>query len=176
MLGAEIISKEEHDKTAEFLMVKPVSRTKIITSKIFAAATIIFVFNIATSVSSCVMLSYYANGTPFAGGLAKLMVSLLAIQIVFIAVGTFCAAAISQPKLSSAVATGILLAMFMVSVVVDLSEKMSSLRYITIFKYFDAKDILKGGYEVAYPVLSVVLLIVCIYSTYHFYKKRDLKI
>lgn len=104
------------------------------------------------------------------------MLALLAIQILFVAVGFFCAAVISEPRLSSAVATGVLLFMFIISVIVDLSDKMTSLRYITIFQYFDAKDILKGGYETAYTVLSALLLIVCVYSTYHFYKKRDFKI
>lgn len=176
MLGAGIISKEERDKTAEFLMVKPVSRTKIITSKMFASVTIVLVFNSVTAVTSYIMLSYYANGAPFAQGLAKLMLALLAIQILFVAVGFFCAAVISKPKLSSAAATGVLLFMFMLSVMVDLSEKMASFRYITVFQYFDAKDILRGEYETAYPILSVLLLVICIYSTYHFYKKRDLKI
>ncbi|MBZ9609673.1 ABC transporter permease [Clostridium estertheticum] len=37
MLGADIISKEERDKTAEFLLSKPISRNKIITSKLLAA-------------------------------------------------------------------------------------------------------------------------------------------
>lgn len=176
MLGAGIISKEEQDKTAEFLMVKPVSRTKIITSKLFAAGTIVFIFNIVTSVSSYMMLSIYANGTRFSDGLAKLMVSLLAIQLLFLAVGSFFAAVISEPKLSSAAATGVLLFMFILSVMVDLSDKLSLLRYFTVFKYFDAKDILKGGYKIAYPILSVFLLTVCIYSTYHFYRNRDLRI
>jgi len=35
MLGNNIISKEEKDKTAEFLMVKPISRYAILTSKLF---------------------------------------------------------------------------------------------------------------------------------------------
>lgn len=56
MLGAGIISKEEREKTAEFLMVKPVSRTKIITSKMFASVTIVLVFNIVTAVTSYIML------------------------------------------------------------------------------------------------------------------------
>src|SRR3954465_709234 len=37
MLGATIIAKEERDKTTEFLFVKPVSRTKVITAKLLAA-------------------------------------------------------------------------------------------------------------------------------------------
>ncbi|MDP4120356.1 MAG: ABC transporter permease subunit, partial [Bacillota bacterium] len=40
MLGASVISKEERDKTTEFLMVKPVSREQILTSKFIASFVI----------------------------------------------------------------------------------------------------------------------------------------
>ena len=46
MLGADIISKEERDKTAEFLCSKPISRHKIVTSKLLAALVNIIIFNI----------------------------------------------------------------------------------------------------------------------------------
>ena len=46
MLGANIISKEERDKTAEFLFSKPISRNKIITAKLAAAFMNILIFNI----------------------------------------------------------------------------------------------------------------------------------
>lgn len=176
MLGSGIIAKEERDKTAEFLMVKPVSRTKIITSKLLAATTMVLIFNIVTSVSSYSTLLKYSSASQLVPGLPKLMASLLAIQLLFLIIGAFFAALIRNPKLSSAVATGVLLSMFMVSIIVDISEKVEFLRFTSIFKYFDAKEILKGGYSSAYPIISILLLVVCISGTYFFYKKRDLKI
>jgi ABC-2 type transport system permease protein len=34
MIGAEVISKEERDRTSEFLYPKPISRSKIVTEKL----------------------------------------------------------------------------------------------------------------------------------------------
>jgi len=176
MLGAGIISKEERDKTAEFLMVKPVSRTQIITAKLLAATTIVIVFNLVTSVSSYGLLSKYSTGDPYVQGLMKLMVSLFAVQLLFLAIGSAFAAIISNTKLSSAASTGVLLMMFMISVIVDISEKVQFLRFVSIFKYFDAKVILKGSYDALYAVISLAILLFCVVGTYHYYKKRDLKI
>lgn len=176
MLGAGIISKEERDKTAEFLMVKPVSRTQIITSKLLAATTIIIVFNFVTSASSYGLLSKYPTGDPYVQGIVKLMISLFALQVLFLVIGAAFAAVISNAKLSSAASTGVLLIMFMVSVIVDISEKVQFLRFVSVFKYFDAKQILKGGYETVYPFISTTILLFCLYCTYRFYKMRDMKI
>lgn len=61
MLGSNIISKEERDKTAEFLMVKPVSRNKVVTSKLLAAFLNIVIFNAITLISSITIVNYYAK-------------------------------------------------------------------------------------------------------------------
>ncbi|WP_244854898.1 ABC transporter permease subunit [Lysinibacillus parviboronicapiens] len=52
MLGATIIAKEERDKTAEFLFVKPVSRTRIICAKLSVAVVNIVMLNIVAGISS----------------------------------------------------------------------------------------------------------------------------
>ena len=78
MLGSGIISKEERDKTAEFLLVKPISRTKILTAKLLAAVTILLIFWAVTYVSSYGILSYYSKDAEFAGN-AQLAASHLAL-------------------------------------------------------------------------------------------------
>jgi len=59
---------------------------------------------------------------------------------------------------------------------IDISGKLDFLSFLTFFKYFDAKDILKQGYNVAYPIISIALAAVLIYGTYYFYEKRDLRV
>src|SRR4051812_31654677 len=59
MLGASIIAKEERDKTAEFLFVKPVSRNTIIAAKLSAAFVNIVIFNLITLVSSITLIEKY---------------------------------------------------------------------------------------------------------------------
>ena len=175
MLGVGIIAKEERDKTVEFLMVKPVSRSKVITSKLLAALTIVLILNIITAVSSYSILSYYSN-QPFGSELIKLMLGMLAIQLLFTILGAFFAAFISKPKLSAAVATGVLMLMFIISVIIDITGQWDSLKYLTFFKLFDAKDILKGGYDIMYPIIAFVFLTALSFGTYFFYKRRDLKL
>ena len=58
MLGATIIAKEERDKTAEFLFVKPVSRSKIISFKLLVALVNIVILTIVAAIS---LFIWWAN-------------------------------------------------------------------------------------------------------------------
>lgn len=176
MLGSEILSKEERDQTAEFLLVKPVSRAQILTSKLLAALTILAVFWLVTAGSSYAILAMYAKPAEFQDGLLKLMAAAAAVQLLFASLGAFFAGFMKRSKKSAAAGTAILLAMFLFSVTADILKEADALKYFSFFKYYDAKDILKRGYSPIYPVISAVLVIALIYGAYHTYKRREMKI
>ncbi len=176
MLGAGIISKEERDKTAEFLLVKPVSRSRIIRSKLLAAVTLQAVLFLATYAACIGILSKFSDISEFSTELSKFMASMAAIQLLFLAVGAFFAGLLKDPKKSAAAGTSVLMVMFIFSIVADIVEKANFLKYFSFFKYFDAKDILVRGYSMVYPVISAVIVVVLIYGAFYFYKRRDMKI
>lgn len=176
MLGTGILSKEERDKTAEFLMVKPISRSRVVSYKLLAAFACTVIFNLVTAVSSFVTMQYYAdNSDSFANGLMKLMFGMFAIQLIFLVTGSFFAGIITKPKFAMAVAAYSVLLMFMLSAFADISESAEFLKYFTVFKYFDAKDMLKGSWSAIYAVVSVALILVLLTGTYTAYTKRDIK-
>ena len=177
MLGANIISKEERDKTSEFLFVKPVSRNKVITSKLLATLINISLINIITLIASIVMVGRYSNGEEVTGEITILMGGMYILQLMFMLIGTAIAAISNKPKSAAAVATGILLATFVLNIAIDLNENLNNLKYLTPFKYFDAKSLLSnGGFDPVFLILSLVIIAILFGATYVFYKKRDLKV
>lgn len=177
MLGANIISKEERDKTAEFLFLKPISRNKIVTSKLLASLVNILIFNLVTLVSSILMVQKYSKGEAVSGDITKLMVGMIILQLIFLFIGTAIAAISKHPQTAPSLATGILLLTFMLSIAIDLNSRIENLKYLTPFKYFDAKNLMYArGFEPVYVILSVVIIAVLFRVTYVFYKKRDLNI
>lgn len=177
MLGANIISKEERDKTAEFLFVKPVSRNKIITSKIVAALLNLLIFNIVTLISSIVMVGKYSKGEDVNGDILILMVGLFVLQLIFLFIGSGIAALTKKPKTAGSLATGILLLTFILSIIIDINEKLESLKYLTPFKYYEAKHLMFGsGFDAVYVILSGIIIVLTLLATYVFYKKKDLNI
>lgn len=177
MLGANIISKEERDKTAEFLFVKPISRNKIITSKLLAALVNILIFNIVTLVSSIVMVEKYSKGEAISAEIVILMIGLFILQLIFLFIGTGIAAVSKNPKTATSLSTGILLITFMLSVAIDMNSRIENLKYLTPFKYYEAKNLMhQRGFDAVYAILSAVIIAVLFSTTYVFYKKRDLKV
>ncbi|WP_143317053.1 ABC transporter permease subunit [Clostridium sp. HBUAS56017] len=177
MIGANIISKEERDKTAEFIFVKPVSRSKIITEKLIAAFIIILILNIFISVSSILIVNYFNNGENLNEGILNLMIGLFILQLLFLFIGTAISAINKKPRTSISISTGILLIMFILSVVIDIDSNLDFLKYLTPFKYFEAKNLMYGGqFDIIFITLSIFIIIVCGIITYAFYNKKDLNI
>lgn len=177
MLGADIISKEERDKTAEFLMVKPISRNKIITSKLLAATMNILIFNIIALVSSIIIVGKYSKGEAVNADIVVLMIGMFILQLMFMFIGTAIAAANKNPKAATGISTAVLLMTFILSIAVDMNSKIENLKYFTPFKYYDAKNLMYGGgFQSSFVILSIIIISVMVSITYIFYKKRDLSI
>jgi ABC-2 type transport system permease protein len=177
MLGANIIAKEERDKTAEFLLVKPVSRAKVISMKLFTAIIHLVVFNLVTLFSSIIMVERYAGTEPVTGDILMLMSGMFILQLIFLVLGSAVAAVYKKAKKASAISTGILLGLFILSMLINLTEKIEILKYVTPFKYFEAKTILNNGdLEPVFLVLSAVVIVAFTAVTYRSYQKKDLNL
>lgn len=175
MLGSGIISKEERDNTVEFLMVKPISRYNIITAKLLTAFTNIIILNLVTLIVSIGLVGNYSKGASVNEDIFKLMIGMFLLQLLFMSIGTAIAAFRNNSKIASGISTGILLATFFLSIIDDMSKKLSFLKYITPFKYFDAKTLLvENGFNPFLVLLSLGISGLMTYFTYTWYNKRDL--
>ena len=178
MLGANIIAKEERDKTAEFLFTKPLLRSTVITAKLLAAFVNIVVFNLITLISLITFMGKYnRDGEEINGHIALTMVGMFILQILFMVVGSAIASVKRNPKSVASIATGILLFSYLLSIAIDLNENIEFLKYITPFKYFEAEIVMyDGGLDIVYVLISVVVIAVLAFVTYVFFNKRDLNV
>jgi Putative exporter of polyketide antibiotics len=177
LLGANIIAKEERDKTAEFLLVKPVSRSKIITAKLLASLINIVVFNLVTLIFSVVLMGKYAKGENITEEIGVLMAGMFILQLMFLLIGTATAAASRNPQSAASVSTAILLVAFVISSAIDINSRLEPLKYITPFAYFKAETLLgTGGFEPVFLLLSLAIIALLMVVTYVSYNKRDLHV
>ncbi|CEG26422.1 ABC transporter permease subunit [Bacillus sp. B-jedd] len=175
MLGANIIAKEERDKTAEFLFSKPVSRRKVVSCKLSAAFVQAAIINFVAYVSSILIVSRYDGGAYADRDIATLMIGMFLLQLVFLAVGASVGALEKKAGKAGATATSIMLATFILSVAIDMNDKMDPLKYLTPFKYFEAKELLHdGGFNGVFILLSAAIIAVMTAVTYINFQKRDL--
>jgi len=177
LLGTGIIAKEERDKTAEYLMVKPVSRAAILTSKLVAALINVVVINVVTLVSFLVVVPLYSKGSDASGEILMMTLSMFIVQLIFLSLGTVLAAGMKRSRAAGSVATGILFAAYFIARITDMSDKLRFLNVVSPFKYFDLPRIVAGGgLNPGIVVLSLALVVAFGVLTYVFYQKRDLNI
>ncbi|MBT2688227.1 ABC transporter permease subunit [Bacillus sp. ISL-47] len=175
MLGSTIVSKEEREKTAEFLLVKPISRNKVITWKLIAALVNVLLFNIVTFVCSAAAVEYYNDGKSLNGDIALLLAGMFILQLIFLFLGSAIASAAGKPKTAASLSTAILMGTFLLSIMIDISTSIDFLKYLTPFKYFEAKQVMfGGGLEAVFLILSAAFILFFIFATYKFYKDKDM--
>ena len=177
MWGSDIISKEERDKTVEFSLVLPVSRSRVVTAKALAALVNCIAFVLITWAVSLVAVRSYNPDQAFFNFLALEMRAMFAIELIFLAIGLLLGCAMKQYKRSSATAVAIILVTYFLSIVSAMQESMDFLKYFTPFKYFDAGELFRSGaLNSTYLLLSAAIIVVSVAGAYWTYNRRDLYI
>jgi len=177
MWGSDIISKEERDKTVEFSLVLPVSRSKVITAKVLAALVNSIAFVLIIWGVSIVAVRQYNPDQAFYDFLALEMQAMFVIELIFLAIGLLLGCAMKQYKRSGSTAVAIILATYFMSIISGMQEKLDFLKYFTPFKYFDAGELLRTGQiDGTYLLISAAIIIVSVAAAYWVYNKRDLYI
>jgi ABC-2 type transport system permease protein len=177
MWGSDIISKEERDKTVEFALTLPVTRSRVVTAKALAALANCAGLLLITWGASLVSASPYAPDAEFYGFLALLMLALFVMQLIFLAVGLLLGCAMQRYKRSSAVAVSLLLGTWFLSMLAGLNENLEFLKYLSPFKYFDAGRILhESRLDPAFVGLSLAIIVASMVVAYLAYNRRDLYI
>jgi ABC-2 type transport system permease protein len=177
MWGSDIISKEERDKTVEFALVLPVSRSRVVTAKALAALVNCVAFVLITWAVSLVAVRSYNPDQAFFNFLALEMRAMFAIELIFLAIGLLLGCAMKQYKRASATAVAIILVTYFLSIISGMQESMGFLKYFTPFKYFDAGELFRSGaMNSTYLLLSAAIIVVSVAGAYWTYNRRDLYI
>jgi ABC-2 type transport system permease protein len=177
MWGSDIISKEERDKTVEFSLVLPVSRSRVITAKALAALVNCTLFVLITWGVSLVAVRSYNPDQAFLDFLRLEMGAMFAIELVFLAVGLLLGSAMKRYKLSSSTAIAVILVTYFMSIASSMQENLDFLKYFTPFKYFDAGELFRSGQmDSTYLLISTGIIVLCVAAAYWAYNRRDLYI
>ena len=173
-LGVGIVSKEERERTADFLLTKPVSRVKILTSKLLSVLTIFVVTNIAYSVVSAIFVVSMSDGNFAFREFVLINASLFITQLIFFSIGLILSVLAKKIKSVLPVSLGLVFAFFAISAFAVTSED-DKLRYVTPFQYYKTETILAlGKYETVYVVLGLSIIVFGLTASYAIFKRRDI--
>lgn len=167
-----ILSREEKDKTAEFLLTHPVSRKRVITEKLVAVVIQITALNLIIYALSIGSIAAIGEEIPLKEiNLLHLAYYLLQIELAGICFGI----SAFLRKGSAGVGIGIAAMMYFLNLIANITDAAEFLKYITPFGYCEGADILsKGGLDTTLVVIGMVLGIGGIIIAFLKYTEKDI--
>jgi len=175
--GSGAISNEERNKTIEFALSLPVTRTRMVTAKALAALVNCIAFVLITWGVSIAAAKTYTPDAEFYRFLALEMGAMFLIELVFMAIGLLVACAMKRPARTGVIVIAIILITYYLAIISGLDDRLDFLKYFTPFKYFDAGALFRqGGFDGTYLALSALIIAASLAGAYYAYNRRDMYI
>ncbi len=180
-IGVTMLSRDQRDKTFEYIYSKPYKRNEIVTAKILAGAVNILVIAFVTWIASVITVIFIdgtaagiINGKSIIGNVTATIIGMLLTQIVFFSIGLLLAAFFETHR--KALKNGFLyvLVTYVISVIIEYAGNISYLNFLSPFRYFIGTEVVNSGISFMYVLIAVLVSAFSICFTYSVYNKKDL--
>jgi len=173
--GFSLVSVEEREWTADFLLTKPVKRTGVLTGKLLSALAGLTITNLIVWVCSFVFINFFKGGRIYdTGTLVLLLGSIVIFQLFFLGVGLVVSLLVKRVRSVTPYSMGLAFGMYVLSAFGGLLGT-SVIEDITPFKHFDPNYIIQhSAYDMPLVFISLVVIIVSFAASYVLYTRRDI--
>lgn len=173
--GFSILSEEERELTADFLMSKPVSRIRIYLSKFFAAFLSLIITSVAVGAASILALGLFNDGNSYElSNVFKLLLTVPVFQLLFLSIAMFISLLFKKIRSVLSLSMGLAIGLYVINSVRGIAHS-NILGYISPYYYFEAGLILKNGeYDIKLFGLAIAIIIISLVTSYILYKRRDI--
>lgn len=172
LCAISILSKEEKERTAEFLFAHPISRIRIITEKLISLFLQITVMNLIIYVLSISAMGIIGEEISWKEiNLLHLAYYILQLELAGICFGI----SAFLRKGSVGIGLGIAIIMYFLNLIANIAEVAEFLKYITPFGYCEGADIvINGSLDGALLLIGIVFCIIGIIVAYWKYNQKDI--
>jgi len=173
--GVGLVSVEEREWTADFLMSKPVSRTRILTSKLLAALAGLLITDIVIWASSLVFINLFSGGQSYElTPLVLLLLSVIPFELFFLCVGLVVSLLVKRVRSVTPYVMALGFGMYLLSVFGDLLGE-AVLEKVTPFKHFAPHYILTHtAWNTPLALISLAVILISLVGSYLLYTRRNI--
>jgi ABC-2 type transport system permease protein len=175
VLGSNILLKEEYNKTAEYLLTRPITRGEVFFNKTALVLFNIFLLNLFTSIAGLISLQLVqVNGFNMRAFLILSVYSLL-LNILFASAGLFISTLLKRAKPVTTFTIGLVLFFYFIFTVSKISGNAAPFGYISPFKYV-GMDVINPEYRLEpwnFLYFTGISLLLGALS-YRIYQKKDI--
>jgi ABC-2 type transport system permease protein len=173
--GVGLVSIEETEWTADFLLSKPVGRTRIMTSKLLAAITSLAITQAVVWASSFAFIAIFREGQEYqVKPIVLLLLSMAIFQLFFLTVGMVISLLMKRVRNVLPISMGLVFGLYILNAFGSMiGEK--SLEILSPFKHFAPSYIIKhSAWDWSLVMISVASIIISVIGSYVLYTRRNI--
>lgn len=183
VFGINSLSSEEQEKTIEFQMANPISRSKLITVKMIVGFTVVTVVMVALLVTSLIGGILYDKSEHLTEVITIITISAIAPYIYF-SIGFMLSAIFKKTISTSGTALGIFFGTYIIGIMAGVIDKIKWMKYLSPLNYVVPVDVLnsnlvnklKGDFNMIGIYIGLAVIIISVITTYIVYNKKDMEI
>lgn len=178
LIAGKILSQEEHEKTAEFLLTKPVTRSEVVWSKLAAYFSLLLTLNIVILITGFISIEIFKGDSEYR--LAAFLIHTFYCFLLMLTVGAmglFLSLWIKRGRPTTNISIGIIIGGYFIDAASKVTPKLDIIGYLSPFKYVDS-SVLSPDYGLMWWRILYFLAISLLLFTLTFiiYKKKDILI
>ena len=172
LCAVSMLSKEEKDRTAEFLLTHPVSRTRMISEKLLSVLIRITALNGIVWLLSVGSIAAIGETVPWKElNLLHLAYFLLQLELSAICFGI--SAFVRRGSLG--IGLGVAVIMYFLNLIANITEKASFLKYVPPCGYCSGADLVaNGSIDPAMAAIGILIGTAGVIAAYLKYTKKDI--
>ncbi|GMB08111.1 ABC-2 type transport system permease protein [Thermolongibacillus altinsuensis] len=177
ILASNILAKEENEKTIEFLLSKPITRSQIVTEKLFVVLVNIFILNGVSTIASIIGFQFTKDQEVPTDTFTLLIVAAILLHLTFAALAFMLSSIMKKTRNILSVSLGVVLVTYFMNILSGISEDIEFLKYFSPFKYVDPAPIINdNAIEPLYIFVMAAVILISIVMAYMVYRKKDIAV
>ncbi|WP_408006253.1 ABC transporter permease subunit [Pseudalkalibacillus sp. A8] len=177
LLSGNMVAKEESEKTIEFLLSKPISRTAMLTQKIILVIVNILLFNVLVSLINLAAFMIVDDGSfkflPF----LLMTIAPILLHLTFAAIAFLLSTLLKKGRQILSVTVGLVFITYFLQVISSVSDQLEVLKYFSPFEYVDPADIIVNEtINVLYILIMTGIMLICTVGAFLYYKRKDIAV
>lgn len=175
VLASNVLLKEEYEKTAEYLLTRPVTRSEVFFSKLSVVFLNIFSLNFVTALAGFISMELTKQAPYKFSSFLILSLYTFLLNLLFGSVGLFISTVIKRAKPVTTFCVGLVLVFYFIFTFSKITDKAANIGYLSPFKYVDL-EVIKANYHLNIGNLAYFLGVSLFLTgvSYWLYKRKDI--
>lgn len=172
LCAISVLSKEEKERTAEFLLTHPVSRVSVVAEKLISVLVQILILNIIVYIIAALSIALIGEEVPWQE-ITLMHTAYLLLQLELAGICFGVSAFLRRGSIGTGL--GIAVIMYFLNIIANLTESAEFLKYITPFGYADGAEIVRNvSLDMNMIAIGILFAVIGISAGFVKYCKKDI--